>query len=160
MILSNFWTDRDERVQSIEVASWLNALRGIPSKQINAAWDRYQANGPRSENGKLLKPMAHDIRERVMAARKSDSIRTHAPKAFLSKPEPEPERIPVSAEAAQRIMDDAGYTPDLSRALKRFPRAQTRQRVEELVEEPPEKVMTYETDPERLAEARRKAGVL
>lgn len=154
-MLGNHWVDRDPEVEALEVGRWLAELAGMTPAELIAAYSNWERTGLKTEAGRVQKPTPQDIRKRVVAARRaSQPIRTHAPKVFLDKPEPEPEREPVTAEQAARIMADAGFTPDLTQALRRFPGAPTRQRVEELVEEPPVREMTCETDPKRLALAR------
>lgn len=74
------------------------------------------------------------------------------------KPPEEQIKNVVSHEAAGAILDKAGFTAQRFGAMRKNPMATTFAEAENA--RPVEKQMTYETNPERLAEARRKAGLL
>lgn len=152
VILNASYRERDEMQNAFEEASWLRVLRGFDADDILAGWERYQANGPRLPDGGLKKPSAHCIAQRCSKIRHDRTARTALP------PPPEAPAGPrVTSEQAQRIIEEAGFTPDLARALKRFPGAPSRSDAMELSEQPPEKQMTFETDADRLRRAREAA---
>lgn len=78
--------------------------------------------------------------------------RREASDAARTAEESERAKTRVTAEAAARIMADAGLTPDTLAAVRRFPRApsmdQAKQMVEEVNAPPPRREMT---DAERAA---------
>lgn len=127
VILRNWFVEPDPELEAIEVASWLRTLNGMTAKQVHSAWERYQGDGPRSNNGRLLKPTAVDIRKRIIVL---SPVRTYAAHSQIERPK-EPERKPVDPEVAERICQEAGFTPDHARLVKRFPSAATRQDIED-----------------------------
>lgn len=154
MILdANRYGKVDQVQRDLEEASWLRVLRAFDADDILAGWERYQANGPRAEDGTLRRPSAHCIASRSASIKDARLRRERS--SLPPPPRPaEPERIPCSPEAAARILAEAGITPELSNVLKRFPRSTTREEAFEKADQPPEKRMAYETDPERLRAAR------
>ena len=73
-------------------------------------------------------------------------------------PPEEPIRSVIDKDSASEILKRAGFTPRRFKAMQANRMATTFDEAETTAK--PSKLMTYETDPERLAEARRKAGVL
>lgn len=127
VILRTWYVDPDPELEAIEVASWLKTLRGMTAKEIHSAWERYQNNGPRSNTGRLMKPTAVDIRKHAIL---QTPVRTYVAQSQIERPKEGP-RNPVDPEVAERICQEAGFTPDHARLVKRFPAASTRQDIED-----------------------------
>ncbi len=104
VVLNPFFSDPDPTVRSLEVASYLKSLGDVSLPELQAAWDDYQRSGPRQANGRLTKPVAHDLRARITNAREMASSRM---RRYLPPP-PEPEDDPpVTAAQAEAIMRKA-----------------------------------------------------
>lgn len=158
MILGNFWSDRDPEVEALEVASWLRVLGSMGADEILDGWNTYQANGPKSEKGRLLKPTAHDIRQRVLAARKPAYGFKSGAKSFIDRPEPEAPRPTVDPVVAERICQEAGFTPEHTARLRKFPSVRTREQVETAAERNPEYFRTM-PNPDDLHRARMASAI-
>lgn len=156
VILGQFWVDRDPEVQALEVASWIRVLKGLQPDEILDAWNEYQRVAKKNERGKIEKPSAHDIRQIAMRARQPSGppLNFHRAKSSIDRPREE-ERIPVSPEVAERICQEAGFTPDLSKALNRFPMAKSAAAAIEKADSPRETHWTHRATERQLAELER-----
>ena len=143
VILNQFWRDGDKRVQAVETAAWLRTLAGMKVKDILSSWERYQGYGPKQNNGALIKPTAIQIR---------DGVRASMPRL----PElPEPPRDVISAEAANAIMDRAGFTPKRLAAIRGNPMANSFLEAEMPRWEKPHWTETADPDGPQMRELRR-----
>jgi hypothetical protein len=138
--------DVPQEVREAAIDDWIDALSVFSRETIERACSRYiKSHGSR-------RPTPGDIRNNALRI-----DRDSTPRAL---PPPEPEREKVSPEVAARIIEDAGFTPDLSNALKRFPQSLSKQQAVEMAAEPERKQMGFETNAERLRKAREKARVI
>ena len=97
-ILGTFWRDDTaDVVRACEIQGWIDVLETCSHNEIRAAWADYQRSGPRSANGRLLKPDAGAIWRIIIAARPKPKP---APKIVPQ----EPERPRVMPERARQIM--------------------------------------------------------
>lgn len=62
-ILSNFWADDGTslEVKTLQRREWIEQLKHYKLAEIEDAWITYQRTGPRSKNGRLLRPLSGDI---------------------------------------------------------------------------------------------------
>ena len=98
-LLDGYWQNRPhEAVKEEILADWMDGLEAFTPGEIRAACREWLGSNPRR------KPNVGDIRGIVLAARQKAV-------AAAPKPEPVPERKPVTAEAAQEILAKAGFAP-------------------------------------------------
>jgi len=90
----------------------MDVLENCKHGEIRDAWATYQRAGPRTQQGRLVRPDAGSLFRIAMAGR---------PKPPVAAPVPEKPAGPrCTPEAAARIVAEAGFSPrDFS--LKRMP---------------------------------------
>lgn len=110
-MLSQFWRDENtsETVAALEIEGWMDVLEYTTQREIREAWAEYQRTGPRTQAGKLLRPDAGAIYNLILKKRRAE----RGPQAVAAPAENRGPR--VSPEDAQRIVEQAGFSP------KRFP---------------------------------------
>lgn len=97
-ILATFWRDDTaDVVRACEIQGWIDALETCSHGEVRAAWADYQRSGPRSGNGRLLKPDAGALWRIIIAARPK-------PKPAPMIVRQEPERPRISPDRARAIM--------------------------------------------------------
>jgi len=98
-LLCHYWRDDDdETLTSAIAADWADVLEGIPKEAIRKACIRYQREEPRR------KPTPGAIYQMARAA---------MPRPQIVRPQPvsEPEKERCDPKVAQRLCEEAGYTP-------------------------------------------------
>ena len=91
--------DRDSAAQDRNITDWIDALQEYPLDEVQAA-----CKAATLANPNRMPNEGHVIREIVKA--RQAWIARNPP-----KPEPEPDRRPVSKERAAQIMQEAGFAP-------------------------------------------------
>lgn len=123
MILSNFWTDADHRVQAVEIGAWLNTLAGLTAAEILQAYEDYQRSGPRQKSGRLEKPQAYDIKKIAMLTRSdAEKARRFKQEQMQIEPPNVTEKERVSKERAAEISRELGFDEKRKQTIKSFPR--------------------------------------
>lgn len=116
-MLSQFWRDEDtsEAVRALEIEGWMDVLEHVTQREVREAWAEYQRSGPRTKAGKLYRPDPGAIYQLILKKRRLSALERKA-----QEPErPEPKREPrMSAETAQKIVDEAGFAAGFK--VKRF----------------------------------------
>ena len=112
-----FQPESPTEVKDAALDDWVDALSIFPQPAIEYACRTYLRNQPRR------RPTPGDIR----AAALNETARS-APMAIEA---PEPRRDVVTPEAAARILAAAGFTPEHTQLVKRFPMAASREIAEE-----------------------------
>ena len=103
-ILSQFWRDDvHDAVRSIELEGYVDVLETCKHSEIRAAWAEYQRSGPRSRNGRLLRPDAGALYKIIVNRR---------PPPPKPAPEPVPKRKTISPEKRREILEGAGFSAD------------------------------------------------
>ena len=99
--MDRFGWDRDRGSAAHDrlLTDWMDALHDFPLEEIKGACRKWVADNPRRM------PNEGDIRRVILAERQKVVD-------MLPKPEPVPERKPVTAEAAQEILAKAGFAPN------------------------------------------------
>ncbi|MBM1556684.1 hypothetical protein JQV19_08490 [Sulfitobacter mediterraneus] len=98
-LLSHYWREDDPvELNAALGKDWADVLEGIPEDAIQKACIQYQRTEPRK------KPTPGAIYALARAA-------MPRPQVVHSQPEPEPAKNRIDAETAQRICEEAGYTP-------------------------------------------------
>lgn len=92
--------DRNSPAHDRLLMDWIEALQDFPINEVRDACKRAVLDNP----GKM--PNEGHVRAEIMKARR-EWLLANPPR----KPEPEPERKPVSPERRAEIMAAAGYTP-------------------------------------------------
>lgn len=139
--------ENSNEVFEAALGDWLECLTSISQQAIEHACSAYLRDQPRR------RPTPGDIRGRALDF---DGRREREIIAALPKPEPKQEnRKRVDPEAAARIMNELGFTPDLDRALKRFPMSNTRQEAFEVTEQAKDKHWIHSATPEKLEQLAR-----
>ena len=106
-ILGQFWQDADthDAEKAIEVEGWMDVLENCSHSEIRFAWRDYQTNPKnRTARGRLAKPDAGALLDIIYRKRPK-------PQVAYSQPESEPVKKRIDPETAQRICEEAGYTP-------------------------------------------------
>jgi hypothetical protein len=155
-LLSHYFTPEiSPELEDAAMDDWIDILSACHPEDIDHACKSYLRSQPRK------RPTPGDIRGRAMENAKG---RIEAHRRSLPSPPPEPQKPRVSAEVAERIMQEAGFNRQLSDVLKRFPKSQTReaamQRSEEISTEKHWIHSADEKQLEQLRQARIAAGVL
>ena len=98
--MDRFGWDRDRGSAAHDrlLTDWMDALHDFPLEEIKGACRKWVADNPRRM------PNEGDIRRVILAERQKVVD-------MLPKPEPVPERKPVTAEAAKEILAKAGFAP-------------------------------------------------
>ena len=122
-LLSHYYQpDQPSPLSEAVMMDWLRLLDGYSKAAIEHACDGYLRDQPRR------RPTPGDILARAKAKDEGDAARRRmAERPPLVLEAPEGPRETVTAEQAERIKLEAGYTRELSETLRRFPRALTRE---------------------------------
>ncbi|AHD02937.1 hypothetical protein [Leisingera methylohalidivorans] len=105
-ILGQFWqhADTPDAVKAIELEGWMDVLENCSHSEIRAAWRDYQTDPKnRTASGRLAKPDAGAIRAVILRKRPKPKV--------VPNQSAEPEEPRVSAERAEAIMREIGFTP-------------------------------------------------
>lgn len=117
--------EQSEAMSALVAGDWIDALEHFPQDGIEHACKSYLQSQP------SRRPTIADIRNRVVAYM---DVRAKP----IPRPEPKrlaaPERKPVDAEQAQRILHQNGYTEAKFDLVKRFPSAPSMQAIEEVAD--------------------------
>lgn len=111
-----FQPDLDDDTRELADETWIRLLRPFSREVITHAFDMHGRNHPRQ------KPTPYQIEAMCQARREQQGRLAAMRPVFLPKPDEGP-RVPVSAERAQQIMDEAGFNPERMNLVKRFPKA-------------------------------------
>lgn len=108
-------------VREAALHEWVRLLRPFSKSIITKAFDEFGRGNPRA------KPTPYDIEtrcsvERTRRARMAEVSALPKP-AFKSLAKPDEPRI--SPEKAQQISEEAGFDPERTRLVKKFPRARS-----------------------------------
>lgn len=96
--LDGYWQNRPSDLVKQEIlGDWMAALEAFTEDEIRSAFREY-GSGAECKR----KPKPGDIRKIILGERKG---------AVLHSPQPEPQREVVTAEAAQDIVEKAGFAP-------------------------------------------------
>jgi len=141
-LLSHYYQpDQSEAMSALAANDWLDVLGHFPQDAVDHACRSYLQAQP------SRRPTPGDIRNRAasyMAARRP-------PPAALPPP-PEKSRDRVSPEAAQRILERAGFTAERRELVKRFPKAPNAEALEAAKDAPA--YVPVQPTPEQLEAAR------
>lgn len=98
-LLSHYWRDDDDEMLTAAIAAdWAEVLEGLPQDAIQKACIKYQRQeGRRKPTPGTIYAMARDFMPKLRIAKSE----------FVA---PEKDK-PCSAEVAQRICEEYGYTP-------------------------------------------------
>jgi hypothetical protein len=113
--------DRDPSTKADVLQAFVRALDHVPEWAMKTAFDRWERSGTRRPSpGEIviladreLKPMLDEVAQRQKAHDEAEAERAARAKAR------------VTPEAAERIMAQAGMTPDRLAVVKRFPMARS-----------------------------------
>ena len=110
--------DNATEIFEAALGDWLSCLTSISQRAIENACGAYLRDQPRR------RPTPGDIRGRALDFDRQQRERFVA---ALPPPPPAPavERDVLTADRAQSICEELGFTPELRRAVKRFPMAKT-----------------------------------
>lgn len=141
-LLQHYWRPDDPLEVTAAIAKdWVDILEPFPQAALEHARKSYLQAQPNR------RPTPADIRNRAAAW-----VQHNVPKRAAGQ-EPQrlaaPERKPVDAETAQRLMAEAGFTAEKMDLVKRFPSAPSMQAIERIREEaPPARHWTEMADPD------------
>lgn len=98
-LLSHYWRDDDSDALTAAMgADWADVLEGLPQDAIRKACIQYQRDEPRRKpTPGAIYALARELIPRPMVV--------------ASQPAPEPEKERCDPEVAQRICEEAEYTP-------------------------------------------------
>ena len=137
-LLAHYWrTDDPPELIAEILADWMDVLEPFPGPAIEHACKTYLQSQP------SRKPTPADIRNRAAAW-----VDQRKPRAPALPPPPPPKRDVVSAEAAQRILHEKGYTDAKFDLVRRFPTAPSMAEAERMAAAPVSRHWTDTADPD------------
>lgn len=141
-LLSHYYQpDQSEAMSALAANDWLDVLGHFPQDAVDHACRSYLQSQP------SRRPTPADIRNRA-----ASYMAANRPPPVALPPPPEPKKERVSPEAAQRILEQAGFTSTRFDLVKRFPKAPTPEALEAAKDAPA--YVPVQPTPEELEAAR------
>lgn len=104
-----FQPDTSQEALALAAAAWFDAVGDLPFRHVDAAFREWLRTGTRRPSPAEIRDIAE--REGRIEEARAYFDRRRAEIAALPPPQPQPERVRVTPEAAARILEEAGMSP-------------------------------------------------